>query len=263
MEVERRLKAEMQSSLPAAAPADAPRAAAQPQLSGDMLRLRVKLPLGGQIDLQVSRTTTLDAFRQLLARRTGIPLEHQKVRVGYPPQVLGSAADVALPDAGVGSGEVVHLENLHDSFLARLEERQSTMRELLETLPDCEDGGNMRSVFEQALVVLGIGLEETDFWGAVMPKMRELIAGGQDSSPEEVRAGLFLLQRLLYSRDPQERLALCVSCLPQHVDRHGQPLELQIDREHFFASTVAQVAPLERQQLHWHVHVTFDREEGE
>jgi len=263
MEVERRLKAEMQSSLPAAAPADAPRAAAQPQLSGDMLRLRVKLPLGGQIDLQVSRTTTLDAFRQLLARRTGIPLEHQKVRVGYPPQVLGSAADVALPDAGVGSGEVVHLENLHDSFLARLEERQSTMRELLETLPDCEDGGDMRSIFEQALIVLGVGLDETDFWGAVLPKMRELIAGGRDSPPEEVRAGLFLLQRLLYSRDPQERLALCVNCLPQHIDRLGQPLELRIDRERFFASTVAQVSGLGLEQLHWHPNVNFAGEDGE
>ena len=58
--------------------------------------------MGGTMNLEVSKDTTLAILKDLILERTGIPTWHQRVRFGYPPRVLqgispfGSACQLAM-----------------------------------------------------------------------------------------------------------------------------------------------------------------------
>merc|ERR1712048_390485 len=127
------------------------------------MRVRLRLPFGGQMDLSVESNQTVVGFMTSLAARTGVPISHQQIRFGFPPvKIKGTsgAQGKMLVEAGLHDGDVVHLENLNDIFLGKLESGTFTMRELLEELPpgESEDGNDTGMLFIEALETLGIGL---------------------------------------------------------------------------------------------------------
>lgn len=212
---------------------------------------------------------TVVGLTVLLLERTGIPPWHQQLRVGFPPVVLRCDDERLLHEAGIHDGEVVHLDNLHDLFLRKLESGAYTMAELIDALPPEEDKdatNNTGVLFMEALITLGIDLEETNFWDVVRGKMQHLLADETDSIPEvqleELRAGLFLLQRLFHNHDPRERLSLIIDCLPGRGDQALGSVQLYVNRENMLISVAPRILQLDRHQLRSPIRIKFLGEAG-
>lgn len=233
--------------------------------------MRLRLPMGGSLEMEVESSSSTADFQLLLLRRTGVPVQHQRLRFGYPPRVLvGSSADT-LRDAGMQHGEVVYLENIHDLFLGNLEGGEFTMAELLDRLPEGEEmgDGSLGALFREALVAFEIDIEERHFWDIVRDRMHLLVSGTGAASEAQVaqlRAGLLVLQQLFRSHNLRERLSLILDCLPDGgIGRssHGSPVQLHVARAKFLSSVAPQVLKLNRGQLLSPVRVTYEGEAGE
>lgn len=254
--------------LPATAAATPADLAARAAGTGpEVLRLRLRLPLGGHMELGVSAGTTVALLRSQLHERTGIPVQHQRIRFGYPPQVLPRAEDAPLRDLGMHDGEVVYLENLHDLFLGNVESGSYTMHELLQKLPEGEEEGegSIGALFQHALAAFNIPLEGRNFWGVIRGRMQLLAGDGEEESPAvvaQLHAGLLVLQRLFRNHDPRQRLALVLESLPGRSS-HGGQVQLKVDRAAFLSSVAPQVLKLHRQQLLSPVHVHYVGEPGQ
>lgn len=245
-----------------------PATAQQASQPSDSLRLRLRLPIGGQMELTVTSNQTVSEFMTFLQARTGVPVYHQQLRFGYPPVLLTALSDVRgsmLHEAGMRNGDSVYLDNLNDIFMWRLESGTFTMRELLDALPPSDGEHDTSALFMEALDVLQIGLEERNFWSVVREKMRWVLAdydrGAEELQLEALKAGLFVLQRLFHSYDPRQRIRLCFELLAER-EMDDQVVHLECDRLRLVDSLVTQVLALSRQELVGKVEVHFKSEEG-
>jgi len=265
------------------------------------LRLRLRLPLGGRMELEVDAGTSAAELRTLLHERTGVPPRQQRVRIGYPPRIFEATADEVLSYCGFHDGEVVYLENTRDLFLGNLESGHYTMAELLDKLPAEEeassDSDSVGVLFRQALQAFSIDPEEHGFWEVVRVRLR-LLPQCSPAERGQIRSGLRVLQTLFDSHDPRERLALALDCLPSSADtgnadmddddedeaggffgsgflfrrrprpsarrvRQGGPVELEVDRSCILGSVAPQVLSMSRAQLLRPVRVSYTGERGQ
>lgn len=274
IQAEARHKSNLRGEYTALAAVSAPRkassepaAAASASSASGVLRLRVRLPLGGRMELAVDKTVLVAEFQALLRERTGIAQHQQRVRFGFPTRVLQAGGE-DLASAGMHDGEVLVLEDLHDLFLGNLESGQFTIAELIGRLPEGDGGDDgTGELFLKAVSAFGIGLEDMNFWGAVRKQVRPLIAGEiRDASTSEgLRAGLIVLQRLFHNHDPRERLALILSCMPVPRDSwrgRGQRTQLNVERSNFLSSVAPQIINLDQRQLLSRVRVRYVGEQG-
>ncbi|CAE7908398.1 Itch, partial [Symbiodinium sp. KB8] len=191
-----------------------------------------------------------------------------RIRYGFPTRVLAASEELSgIAEVGLQDGDVLTLEDLHDLFLGSLESGQFTMEELLNKMPPCEGSeASAETLFLKALAAFHIGMQETDFWGAVMAKVRALV-GHEDFkkiAPEDVENvsdGLLALQKLFRHHDTHHRMLLVLRALPlRHKAR--QHTKLSIDRSRFFSSVADSVMDLDRRQMLTRLSVSYVGEKG-
>jgi len=255
------------SEAPAPASPDDVKSPERPSASRD-LRIRLRLPLGGSREMRVPAQTSVCDFQEQVHSLTGVPPIHQRIRYGFPTRVLAASEELSgIAEVGLQDGDVLTLEDLHDLFLGSLESGQFTMEELLNKMPPCEGSeASAETLFLKALAAFHIGMQETDFWGAVMAKVRALV-GHEDFkkiAPEDVENvsdGLLALQKLFRHHDTHHRMLLVLRALPlRHKAR--QHTKLSIDRSRFFSCVADNVMDLDRRQMLTRLSVSYVGEKG-
>lgn len=180
------------------------------------LRLRIRLPLGGRMELEVDAGSSAAELRSVLQDRTGMPPRLQRLRIGFPPRIYEAFGAEPLAGSGLKDGEVIYLENTRELFLGNLESGLYTMGDLLDRLPNGEgadEGDCTATLFLDALQAFGVEMQERSFWNCVRMRLQQLPTCSEPER-EQIQSGLRVLRRLFESHDPRERLALALQCRP-------------------------------------------------
>lgn len=263
-----RAEAHHQAALRGAAPAApaVPAAAAAPAVvSASALRLRLRIPLGGSVEMKVPSITLVTAFQAEVRQLTGVPCHHQRLRFGFPASrvLRPNAATDTLQDAGLQDGELLILEDLHDLFLGNLESGQFTMEEMLDKLPPEAPEGeefNTMTLFLNVLSAFGIETYEMDFWHGVRCRLRKVLKEDSAEEFEGLSSGLQKIQVLFRQHDTRQRMHLLLSSLP--LRRKSHTTKMVILRARFWEDVLDLVLDMERRHMLSRLQVTYSGEKG-
>ncbi|CAK9085043.1 unnamed protein product [Durusdinium trenchii] len=250
---------------PATAPGHDGSAAPTAATSPAALRLRLRIPVGGSVEMKIPSETKVQAFQEEVLRLTGVKAHHQRLRFGFPSSKIlkDDARSASLKEVGLQDGELLILEDLHDLFLGNLESGQFTMEEMLDKVPPSPEDGEDCTVtlFLDVLSAFEIESHSLDFWHAIRQRLREYFAEDQVGEMTKVSAGLKKLQQLFRHHDTRQRMQLILGSLPIRWKLH-QSNKLVIQRSSFFESVARQVHSMNRRTMLTRLHISYQGEKG-
>lgn len=210
-------------------------------------------PFGGRLNLRVRPDTTLSDMKTLLGQRTGIPPLNQRLLSGSPPNPISAAKGSILLSEVLGSSWSVRLADLGEISLQQVELGKMTLENFVAEVA-CKGVPDGWDELKDLALKAGIPHDDPTFLEWACDRQRSIQS--VPVSTETCVATWRMFRLLLQSRDPRERIDLCLRCRPSAGGESAES-EVVVEKGNIFTSLVAGIHRLTPQQLQSDVSVAL------